>query len=405
MAPVPAAGASAQAATGTPGANPMEATHEPTLRLLSLNCCLADPGLNLLRGPLIGAYTCIVLNVAVGWWTMSASGSALVAVVCMIAATCCLLPTVACLVGSALQLAGVVARQQKRQRIDLLVDRAKERGWDVLVLQEVTSLWFTAKHRRYLIDRARAAGYRHVAACPERPTWPATLANSGLVVLSKHPVGDCAYLPYRSQGWFEACGVCRGALFVQLLPPASQKPVLLFTTHTTSPTDILVQTLHLERLAHLFSDRNSCGWRQLLEFRQFIVQKLTAHGGSPGKAAGSLVVVCGDLNLMPHHPEREEFSQMMAALELTPPLADVWEDRWQPTFALRDPGTGEPTERLLTQLADQMAAPKTLDYMFTNARVVASAIDRVEQRDTAVAHRFQQVSDHSGLDVTLAWRG
>ena len=113
-----------------------------------------------------------------------------------------------------------------------------------------------------------------------------------------------------------------------------------------------MQSLHLGRFATVFTDRNSCGKFQLKEFEGFIrrmlaryrdgtsadadaTQTVAAAWPKSTEGAGSLVVVCGDLNMKPVHPEFAEFTDMMAALPITPPLQDAWEGRWEPTFALR----------------------------------------------------------------------
>ena len=234
--------------------------------------------------------------------------------------------------------------------------------------------------------------------------WPATLANAGLVILSRHPVDATQYMTFRQQSWFEKFAVSRGALFAKLQLPGDAGHGFFFTTHTTSPSDILVQTLHLERFQTAFTDRNSSGSQQLREFAGFIASNLAAHRDGAGHGRDSLVVVCGDINIKPAHPEFADFTAMMQAQNVTPALDDAWRGRWEATFGLRHPATGAPLETMLTHTPDQRMPPKCLDYFFSNRLPLRAIVDRVAQGNPALASRYQQVSDHAGLSVTLQLR-
>ena len=286
--------------------------------------------------------------------------------------------------------------EYKRERVDLLIRHAKSTGFDVLLLQEVSSLWYSAAIARYLIAEAAKVGFTHHYACPEAPSFPwATLGNSGLVVLSRHPVVQGAFLPFKAQSWFERHVVSRGALFVQISAPSGASngasndtadlsapsgassgasngasngassgtsngalndttDLFLFTTHLTSAPEVLFKGLNLsEAGAKMAVDRNSTGKDQMKEYLAFMRLQLAAHFNAAKK---HLVVVAGDLNCKPTHDEYTWFADAVgaAAHPALPcgPLIDAWAGEWEPTFATIDKETGERTETRMTHAGE-----------------------------------------------------
>jgi len=92
-----------------------------TLRVLSLNCCLAAPGLNLRYGPVCAAFTILAMNLALGRpvyqcasWLLASGGSVwaaaassvMVAATVLLAITWLAAPTLAVLLSSLLQVSG-----------------------------------------------------------------------------------------------------------------------------------------------------------------------------------------------------------------------------------------------------------------------------------------------------------
>jgi endonuclease/exonuclease/phosphatase family metal-dependent hydrolase len=253
--------------------------------------------------------------------------------------------------------------EYKRERVDLLIRHAKGTGFDVLLLQEVSSLWYSAAIARYLIAEAAKVGFTHHYACPEAPSFPwATLGNSGLVVLSRHPVVRGAFVPFKAQSWFERHVVSRGALFVQISAPSGAfngasndtTDLFLFTTHLTSAPEVLFKGLNMsEAGAKMAVDRNSTGKDQMKEYLAFMRLQLAAHFNAAKK---HLVVVAGDLNCKPTHDEYTWFADAVgaAAHPALPcgPLVDAWAGEWEPTFATIDTETGERTETRMTHAGE-----------------------------------------------------
>ena len=253
--------------------------------------------------------------------------------------------------------------EYKRERVDLLIRHAKGTGFDVLLLQEVSSLWYSAAIARYLIAEAAKVGFTHHYACPEAPSFPwATLGNSGLVVLSRHPVVRGAFVPFKAQSWFERHVVSRGALFVQISAPSGASngasndttDIFLFTTHLTSAPEVLFKGLNMsEAGAKMAVDRNSTGKDQMKEYLAFMRLQLAAHFNAAKK---HLVVVAGDLNCKPTHDEYTWFADAVgaAAHPALPcgPLVDAWAGEWEPTFATIDTETGERTETRMTHAGE-----------------------------------------------------
>ena len=90
-------------------------------------------------------------------------------------------------------------QQYKRERVDLLLQHLVSSGCDVCCVQECTTLWCSTSLRDYLLARAKEAGFEHSALSPAGPSFPATFANSGLLVLSRLRVTDSAFVAFKHQ--------------------------------------------------------------------------------------------------------------------------------------------------------------------------------------------------------------
>ena len=77
-------------------------------------------------------------------------------------------------------------------------------------MQEVYGAWYSAGYVDVAKILAKSAGYGHVLTAPPLPTWPATLMNSGLLIVSRYPIVERAFHNYKAQGWYERHMLLRG---------------------------------------------------------------------------------------------------------------------------------------------------------------------------------------------------
>jgi endonuclease/exonuclease/phosphatase family metal-dependent hydrolase len=106
---------------------------------------------------------------------------------------------------------------------------AKGDAPDVVLIQEAFS-----ENTRALLKAAR---YPHLAQGPEYKTWLGL--NSGLYILSRHPIVAKATREFRSypncSGW--DCFANKGVQFARILVPGLPRPLDLFNTHLQAGRD------------------------------------------------------------------------------------------------------------------------------------------------------------------------
>ena len=91
-------------------------------------------------------------------------------------------------------------------RIDYLLSLPELEKVDVLLLQEVSSTVLSSKYPRYFIKQACARGFVHHAMPPLLPTLPAVFANSGLLIVSRHPIAETAFRAFKHRAPFDYFG-------------------------------------------------------------------------------------------------------------------------------------------------------------------------------------------------------
>jgi endonuclease/exonuclease/phosphatase family metal-dependent hydrolase len=312
--------------------------------------------------------------------------------------------------------------QYKSERLHLLFSHVKRINPDAVALQEVTLLWWSTWYKRLIISSLEEQGYCHHIACPDLPSamrlrGTATLANSGLMILSKYPIARHAYHRFSHQATFEAHVVDRGALFAELdLGPEAPR-AQLFTAHLASGGYVLMSSLNLDAKTQnaMVGQSNSYGLQQAHELAAFIRAQSTpsadaksdckSNGGevdgiasSPGdsrRRREPFVVLAADLNIRPSHSEYPILAGCMHSLG----LEDAWAGSWEPTFGTVDE-RGRPHEWLMTHHAD-LKTCKELDYVFhsSGAKIVEKYVDRCAEPNNNAG--WQQASDHSAIVATF----
>jgi endonuclease/exonuclease/phosphatase family metal-dependent hydrolase len=148
-------------------------------------------------------------------------------------------------------------------------------GHDIVALQE---MW-DARSAKIL----ETAKYRYHTTSPH---FPGLQGRGGLVILSKHPIIEQHWHPYRHYGGVERL-VEKGALLARIQLP-SGRSVVIVNTHLVSPP---------ERLSHLFLSADGVRdvrLRQIKELSAFIRQKTKPEDE---------VYVLGDFNAGENSPE------------------------------------------------------------------------------------------------------
>jgi len=365
------------------------------MRLLSFNMCMIAPFGNLrFQGPLLvaGGFLSIALaNSVLGRFALSA----LVRIPIALAVSPILAPNMAVLVNVLVAtLTPWWHEQYKEQRIQTFLDQIED--FDVICIQECVNMWFSSKHERTLLRGAEKLGFKYVAKTPSRPVFPATLANSGLLIISRWPIVNSASHIYAAQAWYDFFGVNRAAVYACVRAP-SGKLVHVFTTHLSPGMEAVINLLNIDNTKHgIVSLENSDALRQTAELFSLMKKHVEPGGSDPA-------VLAGDLNFRGGSQSYFSFVRLINGLGLA--LQDRMVQShpqgglsWTPTFGTVD-ANGKPTETLMTRPADQ-GEPKTLDFIFSN--LVCHDQRTIPFRSAGpYAALFQQVSDHHGVAARL----
>lgn len=249
------------------------------------------------------------------------------------------------------------------------------REYDIACLQELT---VTAGKDCFVSEvRAAAAqhGLVHFCSTGRWPVFPALMATSGLVVLSRFPITKVKPFHFTCQSWFEWSIIARGAVMVEVEGP--QGRVAILNVHTTAGTEVVEQGLGARKEGAV----NAAGLDQLLEV-------LGAFESFANSAAHK--VLCGDFNLDKASPAFQVVKQRAEALG----LQDCFPDS-PPTSGCDD----EPLEVLLSAPASR-CYPTVIDHVFSNRRASSARVEKMAA-PKELWGQWQQVSDHRA--VAVAW--
>jgi len=191
----------------------------------------------------------------------------------------------------------------KRDRLRLLIQRLD--ALDIVCLQEMFCGIYDARHRRWLIQRAKERGFNYVVAPHERPFLPALLINQGTLILSRYPIVDSASYTFQHTAFFDRWIVNRGALWAKVRLPAptsaSEETLHVFTCHLAPPLDEVVH-----RTGSWMKRWTECvQLKQMKELMTFMKEKIgqdkchseVESGGPANSNISSSVVLAGDFNL------------------------------------------------------------------------------------------------------------
>mmetsp|Transcript_20354 Transcript_20354/g.44077 ORF Transcript_20354/g.44077 Transcript_20354/m.44077 type:complete len:245 (-) Transcript_20354:50-784(-) len=240
-----------------------------------------------------------------------------------------------------------------------------------------------------LIDGASKQGFSHRAEAPSRPRFPATLANSGLLILSRYPVISTHTKFFRRQAWYDLFAVNRGVMHAEIR--VGQTKVNFFTTHLSPGLETCAHLLNIDVDHDSKWVDNRDAQHQAKEVQEYMRER----------ASDGFIVLAGDFNCRGGSSLYHMCCGLMGELELGVRDVTVREGSngvlsWLPTFGCVHPD-GTPTETLFTPPGEQ-GKPKTLDYIFSN-------LQRIGEAETvsfsAKGMPFQQVSDHHGVLVSL----
>mmetsp|Transcript_92232 Transcript_92232/g.112937 ORF Transcript_92232/g.112937 Transcript_92232/m.112937 type:complete len:409 (-) Transcript_92232:9-1235(-) len=252
---------------------------------------------------------------------------------------------------------------------------------DLVCLQELTVFWGMDAYVDFIRQCASACGLVHYAGSGKWPDWPATFAAAGLGVFSRYPILRSEYFSFSRQAWFEWSAIQRGALMVEL-DGSNGKKIAVMNIHTTAGLEVLEAGVGVAGS----STPNPVGLDQLLEaLSRFEVFSSKAHQR----------ILCGDFNLTKDSIAFDCFrKEALRCLK----LVDVYPD-CPATFACVDKSTGEPLETLLTKKGSQRH-PRVIDHVFSDKKCSHAHVDNMAaSAEHAKLYGYQQVSDHSALEI------
>mmetsp|Transcript_17856 Transcript_17856/g.42726 ORF Transcript_17856/g.42726 Transcript_17856/m.42726 type:complete len:264 (+) Transcript_17856:237-1028(+) len=256
----------------------MAETNQRRLRVVSVNLCLSGRGGNLLiQAPLLASAVVTAFTGAVSAWLtlLRPVGAMWFSLPLPLALGWIAAPNIAQFYGCALWLTPWRTRlceQYKRERIEEWFKQvaALDPLPDVICIQEVTNLWFDSSYTSLILKKARELGFIHSSLPPLGPRFPATLANSGLIILSQHPLVSTGYHLFRNQAWFDLFAVNRGCLYAGVDVPIWGR-FDVFTAHLAPNPEAVANLLNIDNQKwQLLSVENNTALKQAEELFAFI---------------------------------------------------------------------------------------------------------------------------------------
>jgi len=179
----------------------------------------------------------------------------------------------------------------KDARVDYFITHYLSK-YDVICFQEVFCIMNSRK--QYLIRAAKAAGF-HYYAENESPTQILGVESlcGGLLILSRYPIADTEFLPFKVPGVLADSSCVKGCLYAKIdigTPINDGKPsqqyLHLFTSH--------MQASYFYCSLELYVESYVCRFKQIREARDFIKSKI--GNAENFSRARDLTIFAGDFN-------------------------------------------------------------------------------------------------------------
>jgi endonuclease/exonuclease/phosphatase family metal-dependent hydrolase len=238
----------------------------------------------------------------------------------------------------------------------------------------------------------------YYSAFTGRPVLPAMMFDQGLAIFSRYPIKSSSRKIFESQSVWDRAFVNRACLHAEL-DCGDGKTVNVFTCHTAPSLGDMVKRT---KLAALIQEKVPTAHLQAMEMAVFIKDTIE---GTKQQQQQQLNVAMGDFNVVAGGEDYEVFVKLFSedkALNLKDITKKTRKKKgayeWDHTFSLVDE-EGKPTETLLTS-PGLLGSPQALDFIFIDGKIV----DESKVVPFAVTgEKFQQVSDHSGVQATVSW--
>eukprot|EP00759_Apiculatamorpha_spiralis_P035562 PhF_6_TR36261/c0_g1_i1/m.52893 len=235
----------------------------------------------------------------------------------------------------------------KDQRIDVFCSDVLPQ-YDVVCLCEVWETrgsWLpfkTLQRRKTLIHKAKQLGFTYTAESPAIPWMSLSIADGGLLVLSKVPITAAHSYTFTTSASMERM-VQNGYIHVTLQPPGG------------------APTLHVA-VTHLQSDH--VGWNRIDGYatttRTKQLQQLKSHLDREVPSHEAIYVV-GDFNVNARDPKhRKEYVDMLKLMNAKDVVYDITGEHCVTLGAITP--AGQPTETMLTCKDDQRSQ-QCVDYI------------------------------------------
>lgn len=115
----------------------------------------------------------------------------------------------------------------KNTRMALFIEHELQ-NYDIICFQEVFSTF--NNRRSQLCEAARKQGFVYQAQSPNPPVLSENVVDGGLLIISRLPITDSKFTPYRTVQVMSDSLSYKGALYVKI--NTGSEHLHLFTTHT-----------------------------------------------------------------------------------------------------------------------------------------------------------------------------
>lgn len=249
--------------------------------------------------------------------------------------------------------------------------------YDVVCLQEVVSIYGFEGNVEQIREAAAKHGLIYSACSGRWPKFPALFLSSGLLIVSRYPIIKSEFRKFSQQAFFEWFMITRGALMAEV-EVSEEERISFVTVHTTCGMQVVEAGTGLDAGE---KHENNVGMEQILD---------VLKGCQNFTDSSCQRIFCGDFNLQKTSNSFSQLEKRMNAFG----MYDCYPD-CPPTFGCDD----EHAETMLTPKVERRV-PKVLDHVFSDKACEAASVEMM-LAPKHLTHRFQQVSDHRGLE--LSW--